>query len=39
LKTANNLQFFLQIMILTRFAPLLISPLPIYSEGSFFAYV
>jgi hypothetical protein len=39
LKTAKNLQFFLQILILTQFAPMLIAPLSICSEGSFFAYV
>jgi hypothetical protein len=39
LKTANNLQFFLQILILTQFAPMLIDLLSICSEGSFFAYV
>jgi hypothetical protein len=39
LKTANNLEFFLQIPILTQFAPMPISPLPRCSEDSFFAYV
>jgi hypothetical protein len=39
LKTANNLQFFLQILILKQFAPILIALLSICSEGSFFTYV
>jgi hypothetical protein len=38
LKTANNLQFVLPFLILTQFAQMLISLLPICSEGSF-AYV
>jgi hypothetical protein len=39
MKTANNTRFFLQILILTQFASMLIAPLSLWSEGSFFAYV
>jgi hypothetical protein len=39
LKTANNLRFFLEILILTQFAPMLIAPLFIRSEVSLFAHV
>jgi hypothetical protein len=39
LKTSNNLRFFLEILILTQFAPMLIVPPSIRSEVSFFAYV
>jgi hypothetical protein len=39
LNAANKLRSFLEILILTQFAPMLIAPLSIRSEVSFFAHV